>query len=87
MPGRSVCAPTAAAFILVQTSSRKDLPMEPRKDGQKNDEQLRREEKQRPRFRPILERLEERISPSISIFGFNHGGHYIGHKGGHGYPA
>lgn len=51
--------------------------MEPREDEQQKDEQARRdeEEKRRPRFRPTLERLEERIAPSGLSFtpnGFVH---------------
>jgi hypothetical protein len=62
-----------------------EVSMEPRKDMQKNDEQLRREEKQRPRFRPAIERLEERITPSGAFFfiiGQSHGNPYHGHQGG-----
>ena len=56
--------------------------MEPRKNEQKKDEQLHREERQRPRCRPALERLEERIAPSGLYIAWGHGG---GYPGGHGH--
>jgi hypothetical protein len=60
--------------------------MKPHKHEEKYELLRREEDKQRPRFRPAIERLEERISPSgiFPFLGQAHGNHY---HGGHGYPA
>ena len=55
--------------------------MEPRNDEHEKDRRDPRElEKQRPRFQPRLERLEERISPSGMwwMHWNGHGGHGLG---------